>query len=133
LSEKERSAFWDRIFDEPLAESFTTNESNSPQIVHYHNPFPLVDVHERENQLIVIMEIAGTNREQIELLASENCLVVKGRTICPISQTTIIQKERREGPFHREILLPRNIDQAKCKATFRNGLLFITFDFSEEL
>ncbi|WP_078410843.1 Hsp20/alpha crystallin family protein [Priestia abyssalis] len=100
-------------------------------MVHSPPPFPPVDVHERDHQLIVIMEIAGANREQIELSAVGNRLVIKGRTICPLSQTTIIQKERREGGFHREIDLPRNIEDADYKATFRNGLLFIVFTFQE--
>lgn len=131
LSAQERNDFWDHIFNEPFAEAFISNGSDSPQAVHINPPFPPVDVHERDHQLIVIMEVAGVNREQIELSAAGNRFMIKGRTSCPLSQTTIIQKERREGAFQREIELPRNIDNADYKATLRNGLLFIVFHFPE--
>jgi len=40
--------------------------------------------------------------------------------------------ERYSGEFYRQIQLPSNVDSAKAKASYKNGVLKITFPKKEE-
>ncbi|MBN1802832.1 MAG: Hsp20/alpha crystallin family protein [Candidatus Lokiarchaeota archaeon] len=72
---------------------------------------PLVDINEEEKQLIVIAEMPGVVKEDIELKATSHSL-------------TISTKESKNSrKYYKEIELPCPINSDYAKARYQNGLL----------
>jgi len=70
---------------------------------------PLVDVLNEEEQIRVIAEIPGVNKEDINLSATEDRLTVKVDTA--------------ERKYFKEIDLPEEVEPESAKASYRNGVL----------
>ncbi|MHA1794650.1 MAG: archaeal heat shock protein Hsp20 [Promethearchaeota archaeon] len=80
---------------------------------------PLVDIYEEDNYLVIVMEVPGVEKKDIELRASLQELEViaesKGRDIAP----------RR---YHKVIALPKKINADVAKARYQNGILEVRLE-----
>jgi HSP20 family protein len=74
---------------------------------------PLVDVISADDEIKVIVEIPGVNKEQIRVTATEN--------------TVTIHTDMPERKYHKETGLPDAVDPSSAKSTYKNGILEITF------
>lgn len=70
---------------------------------------PLVDVIDEEDQIKVVAELPGVEKEDIHLYSDEHSLTIKVET-----------PERR---YYKELLLPEEIDTTSSKSTYSNGVL----------
>ncbi|MDX1656281.1 MAG: Hsp20/alpha crystallin family protein [Candidatus Competibacteraceae bacterium] len=89
---------------------------------------PRVDVVERDQELIVRAEVPGTEKKNLEVMATNDAITLKGITTREKKEETG-QYHRQEitlGSFSRTIPLPCEVDGTAAKATFRNGLLEVT-------
>ena len=96
---------------------------------------PPVDIFETENHdLVVRAELAGLNREDIEVSVENSTLVIKGeKKFDPeVKDESYRRVERTYGEFHRSFTLPNTVDTAKVAADFKNGVLTIRLPFREE-
>jgi HSP20 family protein len=73
---------------------------------------PLVDIIEQEDQIRVIAEVPGVEKDEIELKATENKLTIRVDT--------------PERKYHRTVDLPEPVEPESAKATYKNGILEIT-------
>ena len=73
---------------------------------------PLVEVNEEEEIIIVIAEMPGVDREDIELKAT-------------IHSITISTKENANRHYYKEVELPSAINSDYAKARYSNGILEI--------
>ncbi|MEJ2250099.1 MAG: Hsp20/alpha crystallin family protein [Candidatus Lokiarchaeota archaeon] len=73
---------------------------------------PLVEVSEEEDKLIVIAEMPGVTKEDIELKATSHSL-----TISTNPQTESGKK------YYKEVILPTSINSEYAKARYKNGIL----------
>jgi HSP20 family protein len=95
---------------------------------------PRSDVYETENGLIVRVEVAGIQKESlnVSLSADRRSLHVRGtRTEKHIDErpkTRYHQLEVYFGPFERSISLPEDVavDSENLSATYRDGFLLVT-------
>ena len=99
----------------------------------FQNPFPNIafplSVNETELYTIIKAELAGINKEQIQLDVFENYL-----TISINYQEIITEEDTHANTFHtsqsyrkssRSVALPYRIDEKRIKASYQNGLLTI--------
>jgi HSP20 family protein len=88
---------------------------------------PNTDIYENENAFVIRMEVAGVNREDIQINISDRNLVVGGRRpdSCGPGRRHFRQMEINYGTFERRLVLPRSIDTKRVKASCRNGFLII--------
>ncbi|MEM1569200.1 MAG: archaeal heat shock protein Hsp20 [Candidatus Bathyarchaeia archaeon] len=70
---------------------------------------PLVDVIEKEDEIIVVAELPGVEKEQIQVNATEKSLTIR-----------VDAPDRR---YRKELELPDTIDPKSSKATYKNGVL----------
>jgi HSP20 family protein len=70
---------------------------------------PLVDVLEEENQVVVVVELPGVEKEEINLHTTEDALTISVGTT-----------DRR---YHKELILPAKIDPKSARASYKNGVL----------
>ncbi|MFX1314487.1 MAG: archaeal heat shock protein Hsp20 [Promethearchaeota archaeon] len=73
---------------------------------------PLVEVNEEEDVIIVIAEMPGVDREDIELKATNHSI-------------TISTKENASRNYYKEVELPSPINSDYAKARYSNGILEI--------
>jgi HSP20 family protein len=92
---------------------------------------PAINAYHCGSQIVVCVELAGVDRERIELHAEPRRLVVRGAR-APIETLLteapplhVFALEIDQGVFHREIALPLAIDPDAVRAKQRNGLLWI--------
>jgi len=90
---------------------------------------PATDAYETENTFVVQMDLAGMDPTQIEVMADEHSLLVRG-----IRQDTSVpgkkhfhEMEISVGPFARRVSLNVPVDPGSARAVYRNGFLYVTF------
>ena len=86
---------------------------------------PNTDVYETPESLIVRMEIAGINKEDLEITLNDRLLLVRGQRPdpCRRGHCSFRQMEIDYGHFERRILIPRSVDANRVRAKFHNGFL----------
>jgi HSP20 family protein len=79
---------------------------------------PLTDIIEGENDVAITVEIPGVEKEDINLVATEDTLEIK------------VDSPKRK--YHKRIDLPCNVKTKSTKATYKNGILDIVLDKKEK-
>ena len=89
---------------------------------------PVLDVDEREDAILVSVEVPGMKPEEIDLSVHGNLLTVSGekKESAEKKEKGYYRSERRYGSFRRDITLPADVDAEKVDAVCRDGVLTIT-------
>ncbi len=80
-----------------------------PEIIEEREP--LVDVFERGDEVVVVAEIPGVDKEKIDLKVTED------------GKTLIIKASNEERRYYKEVDLPAKVDPESAKASYKNGIL----------
>jgi len=107
-----------RLFDETLSRIW---KEEVPRRVWS----PPVDILERENEVILKMDLPEVDQNEIDLKVEENTLIIQGerKFIKESSDANYLQIERPYGTFQRTFAIPRMIDQEKIRAGYKDGVL----------
>lgn len=88
---------------------------------------PPVDLYEEGRTLVVLVNLPGFRREDVQLHAYQSLLIIRGQS----SETAVADasgyhlRERSLGAVHRALPLPFPIQAEGIKATLRDGVLRI--------
>ena len=95
---------------------------------------PNTDVYETPEGLVVKIEIAGIEKEDLEITLNDRLLLVRGHRKDPCRQKrcSFRQMEIDYGPFERRIVIPRSVDGSRVRAQFKNGFLQIELPKSQK-
>jgi HSP20 family molecular chaperone IbpA len=113
---------------DPIYEDRLARELNfGPEGIESETKIP-VDVIDREDQIVVYMDVPGLEYESLEIHIEDYVLMVKGETCIQFDSESdeILIQERDCGPFKRNIALPVKADSANLRSEFNNGVLEIT-------
>ena len=104
----------------PQIEDFGNRSIRSPEGVPTISDEiePLTDIIEGENDVAITVEIPGVEKEDINLVATEDTLEIK------------VDSPKRK--YHKRIDLPCNVKTKSTKATYKNGILDIVLDKKEK-
>ena len=96
---------------------------------------PLVNVSETESDYLIIMDVPGVKKKDVDVNLSTGILTVSGeRKISENSdENNRIWHETTYGAFSRSFELTSDIVEDKIKANFKNGVLNITIPKAEEI
>ncbi len=109
--------------------------SKRPLTVFTHSTWqPLIDVYENPEQVVVVVDLAGINREELELSVDGQCLVLRG------SRKDLLRGRKQRcyvleisfGPFERVIPLPAQVDADHTEANYVDGFLEIVLPKAKE-
>ena len=96
---------------------------------------PSVDILERENEIVLKVDLPEVTQNEIDIRVEGNTLTLQGerRFIKDTPEENYIQIERPYGTFRRTFNLPRMIDQERIKASYKDGVLRIVLPRKQEI
>ena len=123
------------IFDEVeqmMHQTFGNSLENGSSRLSYS---PLMNVSETESDYLVIMDLPGVEKKDIEVNLSNGTLTVSGeRKISEKSdENNRIWHETTYGKFSRSFELTSEILEDKIKGKFKDGVLNVTIPKAEEV
>ena len=95
---------------------------------------PLVDVKENSKSYILVADMPGVKKNNIEAKIKENVLIIKGdkKSDDEKNKDDYHYSERKVGKFARSFKLPKSIMEDKISANFKDGSLTITIPKAEK-
>jgi HSP20 family protein len=117
-----------RLFDETLSRIW---KEELPRGVWS----PPVDILEKENEVILKVDLPEMNQNDVDIKVEENMLIIRGerKFIKETPSGNYLQIERPYGTFQRTFAIPRVIDQEKIKAAYKDGVLRVVLPKREEV
>lgn len=96
---------------------------------------PVMDIEETKDDIIVKAEIPGMTKEDVKIQVTGDILTISGerKREEETRDKTYHRIERSYGQFQRMITLPSEVQSAKAKASYENGVLTIKLPKSEEV
>jgi len=85
---------------------------------------PAVDILEREEALVLLVDLPGVKKEEIEVRVDGDTLTLEGERVRP-TDTSGVRLERPMGRFRRSFRIGVPIAPEKVQATWREGVLEI--------
>lgn len=123
----------DRVFDFPMAaQAFVARPLASGPSADAG--VPALNMWRTDDALHAEAELPGYRMDDIEILATEDTLTLRGtRQITTPENASVLRAERAAGAFERTISLPVAIDIDRVGATLRDGVLRITLPLAAEV
>jgi len=78
---------------------------------------PLTDVMEKDDEVVITMEVPGVEKEEIDVEVTERSVRVSAAGA---------------QNYYKEVQLPSSVDSSSTKATYKNGVLSITVKKKEK-
>lgn len=96
---------------------------------------PNVNLYETQTEYLVCVDLAGVDKEKIDLELVDSRLAIRGSRGVPIydepppetprGKLRVHVMEIDHGAFFREVELPEHVHREKIAAHYRNGMLWI--------
>lgn len=93
--------------------------------------WPQLEIDQHDDRIRVVAELPGVDENDVELTIEDGVLSLSGEKRSERKDESGYS-ERSYGRFERRIALPSNIDEEKCQADFRNGVLTVTLPRAAE-
>jgi len=111
----------ERMFDRP---------SSSP-----NRWLPRIDVFDREKELVIRVEVAGVDPDDIDVTVEDRTLTISGQR--SFEETTdgngFHRREIFSGEFRRSLVLPEGLDSAEISAKADKGIIEVTIPRKPEV
>ncbi len=95
---------------------------------------PTLDMHDDKDSLIVMVELPGMKKEEIDIALHDGVLTVSGERKMEREnkEGETFRSERYFGNFQRSVTLPVAVNSGKVKASYKDGILTIDLPKTEE-
>lgn len=137
--------FWDNVFTEQMRafEPKEKYDQHHPKDHHEKKKenrrrddpsveFPPIDVFKSKKELLIVIEVPGFCKENLEVYIEEKQLIIQGTPDDLLEgDLTCIKSERHHREFTRVIGLPNGVDLESATSKMNNGLLWIRFQRKE--
>jgi HSP20 family protein len=86
--------------------------------------FPPINVFQRGDDLLAIIELPGIDRNDLQIQAKENTIRISGKKAVAFPEgVSVHRRERIVDEFDRTLSLPVRLDPSRIKAEYRDGIL----------
>lgn len=120
----------DRLFDEYFDRSWLRPlRSRSKRMDDlwgtYEMRSPSMDMIDKDNEIILHIELPGVDKKDLDVSVADNILTVKGTSSFESKENKddYYHSEIKKGSFSRSLSLPSNVDSTKIKANLKDGML----------
>lgn len=95
---------------------------------------PTLDMHDDKDSLLVMVELPGMKKEEIDIALHDGVLTVSGERKMEREhkEGETFRSERYFGKFQRSVTLPVAVNAGKVKASYKDGILTIDLPKAEE-
>lgn len=88
--------------------------------------FPPVNVFQQDDDFVVVTELPGMSKSEIELKVQNSELQIAGKRNIDYGEgASLHRRERRAGSFNRTVSFPADINPKGVKAEYRDGILAV--------
>ena len=129
-----RLGLWDNDFDR-LFQGFMS-PMRWVEEARGEDLFPALDVKERDNEYVVVADIPGAKKEDIDITLENGILTISAETKSETEEKEgerVLRRERRFGKYVRSLRLGTQIDEKSVKANYKDGVLELTLPKAEEV
>ncbi|HAR63646.1 MAG: Hsp20/alpha crystallin family protein [Candidatus Margulisiibacteriota bacterium] len=97
--------------------------------------FPLLNIYDDENNIIVLAETPGILREGLHISVREDVLRISGQCEAKSygENSILIRTERCRGSFEKLLELPVKVKEDQITASLKDGVLMITLPKAEKV
>ena len=129
MSEEEEKTRTENMLSDIVNSIKEKQEELGKSLSDYTTTFqkPLADVMETENSIIVITDLPGVKKEDIDIDISEDSIDITAKFEDEIDEegANYIKKERSYGETKRSIKLPTQINVKEATAKFNDSILTV--------
>ena len=96
---------------------------------------PRVNIKENDDQISMVFEVPGMERDDIKINIKEGVLTISGERKLEKeeNQNGFVRTEFHAGSFKRSFTLPDTVNTEKIAADYKNGLLTVVLPKLEEV
>jgi HSP20 family protein len=88
---------------------------------------PPADVSETEDSFVVVAELPGVRRSDVDVSATHDTLTIRGHRPDPGCEASCyVRLERGHGQFVRRFTFPGRLEVDQVQADFKDGILTVT-------
>lgn len=92
----------------------------------YSGRAPASRLHEKADEFVVLVELAGVPKEAVQVTYSDRRLLVSGTKPGPRTEDgAVLRDETFFGAFERSVPLPAEVDGEAIQARFQDGVLIV--------
>ena len=98
--------------------------------------FPAMDVKERDGEYVVVADIPGAKKDDIDVTLENGILTISAETKSETEEKEgerVLRRERRYGKYVRSLRLGTQIEESKIKANYKDGVLELILPKAEEV
>ena len=120
----------DRVFQGFLSPMRWVEEARGEDL------FPAMDVKERDDAYVIIANVPGAKKEDIDVTLENGILTITAETKSETEEKEgerVLRQERRYGKYVRSLRLGTQIDEKQVKANYKDGVLELTLPKAEEV
>ena len=129
-----RLGLWDNDFDR-LFQGFMS-PMRWVEEARGEDLFPAMDVKERDGEYVVVADIPGAKKEDIDVTLENGILTISAETKSETEEKEgerLLRRERRYGKYVRSLRLGTQIDEKNVKANYKDGVLELILPKAEEV
>lgn len=110
--------------------ALAAGEEHADQTRYYQ---PLTDIYETAESVVVVMEMPGVEKSDLDVRLESNQLTVEGRiSLAPYSNMKPLYTEYGVGHYARRFRLSSKIDKQRIEARLEDGVLKLSLPKVEE-
>ena len=119
---------------ELVAVNHYNSESINELLKAQNSISPVVDIFENENEFILIANLPGVERSNIQVKLDDKSLIIFGRiNFEEAVNRKYILNEKEIGNYYRSFNISDSIDKEKINARYDNGQLILTLPKHEKV
>ncbi len=86
-----------------------------------------IDLYETEDEIVIRSAVAGVKAEDLDITFEDDMVIIRGKREeeCQEENKNFFFQECYWGYFSREVILPKEVDSSRAKATIKEGVLVI--------
>ena len=113
---------------DPFRDLMNTQRQTSEVEGSYGMWAPVVDIFEMGDDLVIRAEVAGLDKDDVEISVENNTLTLRGerKRETEFDERDAHRLERSFGIFTRSFILPKTVDSTRISASYKNGVLELT-------
>ncbi|HET6185227.1 MAG TPA: Hsp20/alpha crystallin family protein [Acetobacteraceae bacterium] len=117
---------WQEALDRFRASDWLTGGPSAP------GAFPPINVFRKGDDYIVLAELPGVDRAELDIQIKESTIRIAGRKAPKYpEQASVHRRERPFGEFDRTVTLPVEIEADKVQANYHDGMLALLLPRAE--